>query len=314
MVPDGSIISIHDGDYVETMPIIITSRVTLQSKSYADEAAVKRRVRLELGESERAQDAGDAWSVAFAKNGLEDGVGSGVLGIPGSIADGFLITGVPPTLGGLLAVGVGGGAAMGQGGWIDDDSDEEQGEGDSASDDSGSEQEGAEVATDVEAAAQAFDEVNNAGQDEAASVTQSEEVPGGVPVTQSVEVPGGVPGSPVPQTPHPGAAAVSGQTAAQSIGRKKGMPKTAVTVRMFNCQSQLIAGSQKSRRDPLLVIAAPLAVVQVCGITWLHLRGRRTASPTEAESEQTPPLPNVDAAEGHAGAGVPGKSFTHLLY
>ena len=310
MVPDGSIISIHDGDYVETMPIIITSRVTLQSKSYADEAAVKRRVRLELGESEGAQDAGDAWSVAFAKNGLEDGVGSGVLGIPGSIADGFLLTGVPPTLGGLLAVGVGGGAGMGGVGWIDDDSDEE-GEGDSASDDSGSEQGGTGVATDahVEAAAQAFDEVNNTGEDEAASVTQSVEVPGGVQVTQSVEVPGGVPGSPVPQTPHAGAATASGQTAAHSIGRKKGMPKTAVTVRMFNCQSQLIAGSQKSRRDPLLVIAAPLAVVQVCGITWLHLRGRRTA---EAESEQTPSLPYVDA--GHADAGVPGKSFTHLLY
>jgi hypothetical protein len=310
MVPDGSIISIHDGDYVETMPIIITSRVTLQSKSYADEAAVKRRVRLELGESEGAQDAGDAWSVAFAKNGLEDGVGSGVLGIPGSIADGFLLTGVPPTLGGLLAVGVGGGAGMGGGGWIDDVSDEEQGddagEGDSASDDSGSEQGGAGVATDahVEAAAQAFDEVNNAGEDEAASVTQS------------VEVPVGVPGSPGPQTPHAGAATASGQTAAQSIGRKKGMPKTAVTVRMFNCQSQLIAGSQKSRRDPLLLIAAPLAVVQVCGITWLHLRGRRTASPTEADSEQAlaPPLQNVDSAGSHAGAGVPGKSFTHLLY
>jgi hypothetical protein len=203
---------------------------------------------------------------------------------------------------------------------IDDDSDEEQGddagEGDSASDDSGSEQGGAGVAPDahVEAAAQAFDEVNNAGVDEAASATQSEEVPGGVPVTQSVGVPGGVPGSPVPQTPHAGAATASGQTAAQSIGKKKGMPKTAVTVRMFNCQSQLIAGSQKSRRDPLLVIAAPLAVVQVCGITWLHLRGRRTESPTEAVSEQAPPLPNVDAAGGHAGAGVPGKSFTHLLY
>jgi len=83
MVPDGSTVSIHDGDYVETAPIIITSRITLCSKSHAAEAAMTRRLRLHQGEAEDAvgADPQGAASAEGACTGLSDS-GHGQRGVP----------------------------------------------------------------------------------------------------------------------------------------------------------------------------------------------------------------------------------------
>ena len=59
VVPDGSTISVHDGDYVETVPIVITSRLTVHSASHAAKAAMACRLKLELGQERGEQESSD---------------------------------------------------------------------------------------------------------------------------------------------------------------------------------------------------------------------------------------------------------------
>jgi hypothetical protein len=123
-VPDGSTVSILDGDYVETLPIIITRRITLQSSSYAAEATAARRLRFERGEE--AAESRDRWAMEGARPedaeaGLPAAQVPGGVGLVAEVASGVLLTGVPPTLGGVLAVG--GGLGVGFGAGIEDGGD-----------------------------------------------------------------------------------------------------------------------------------------------------------------------------------------------
>ena len=123
-VPDGSTVSILDGDYVETLPIIITRRITLQSSSYAAEATAARRLRFERGEE--AAESRDRWAMEGARPedaeaGLPAAQVPGGGGAVAEVATGVLLTGVPPTLGGVLAVG--GGLGVGFGAGIEDGGD-----------------------------------------------------------------------------------------------------------------------------------------------------------------------------------------------
>ena len=274
MVPDGSTVSIHDGDYVETAPIIITSRITLCSKSHAAEAAMTRRLRLHQGEAEDAvgADSRGAASVEGACTGLSDS-GYGQATTQDMANVGFLLTGIPATLGGLLAIGGGAGVGVGVGGWIGaGDADDEQGDG---------HVEGQPAASTDSAEGEGGADATEGGETQGATVEQGQPGAGqdSAPTDNS-----SAEGGDLPQTPQVGAGA-AGQHTPHSIGRKKGMPKTAVTVRMF--------AQGTSRKDPLLLIAAPLAVVNVSGITFLHLCARAlhaneagsgsSAAPEEAE-------------------------------
>ena len=106
-VPDGSTILVHDGDYIEISPIVITSRIALVSASHVAAAAAERH----LPGCRRSADAHASFlsggeSGPAAEAGLA-GEGSGANGLPTTNASNFLLTGIPPTIGGLLLVGVG---------------------------------------------------------------------------------------------------------------------------------------------------------------------------------------------------------------
>jgi len=246
VVPDGSTISVHDGDYVEAAPIVITSRLNLRSASHAAVATVSRKLSFDLAGS------GDALS-------FEDPVESA------ADADDVSLAGVPPTLGGLLAVGggMGGGGAFG---WLDANGDEE---GDGDSHDAGGAGEQIDAAHE-QADGPAASSHSTAAQAHGEGATQSNDSPqvsGGAAAAVQSTSEAGVPVA-VPRTP-------------STIGRKKGMPETKVTVRMF--------AQGDARKDPLLVVSAPMAAVHVTGITFLHLRrepGPARGSVSEGEDEQ----------------------------
>ena len=253
MVPDGSTISVHDGDYVESAPIVITSRVILKSASHVV-ANVVRRLNFEVppagnlvGAQSDEQVAADHDNSSLVGDEVEFSTDAS----NGGNSEDFSLAGVPPTLGGLLAVGGGVGAGGAVGGGLtggDDDQALSQSNDDGASD----------APADAE-------QVQETGVQGAIGQTTLTEATGGASTESNASVALlGVAGyldaahasvSVLPVTP----------PAPSTVGKKKGMPDTKVTVRMF--------ARGDARKDPLLVVAAPMAVVQVAGITFLHLRG-----------------------------------------
>ena len=196
-VPDGSTVSVLDGDYVETVPIIITRRLTLQSSSHAAEATAARRLRFERG-GETAEGQ-DRWAMEGAGHevaaGLATAQAPGGGGLMAEDGTGVLLTGVPPTLGGVLAVGGGLGADLGAG------VEEDGGAGDHAD----APEEGGDPSTAAGPAATGAGEV--------------------------VSAQGAGPHTPQ-HTQGSGASAQQPRSVTKS-GWKKGMPKTPVTIRMF---------------------------------------------------------------------------------
>ena len=68
-VPDGSTILVHDGDYIEISPIVITSRIALVSASHVAAAAAERHAGSLRRGGRRMGRAGVCWVRSGPKDG-----------------------------------------------------------------------------------------------------------------------------------------------------------------------------------------------------------------------------------------------------